>query len=307
MINNDKIEISVIILTYNTDKTKVIDTINSIIMQEDLTYEIIIADDGSYDNNFKYLEKYLNKKCSKSFRLLEQKENRGTVKNFLEGISYARGKYVKGIGAGDLFYEKDTLKKWYFFMENYNARVSFCDALYFCKNEKSEIEFLKIKDSPQRPQIYLRHNIQQMKRYFLIYNDLILGAKFLVERSLLEEYLKKIESCVKLAEDNIFRIMLCDDIPFYYFEDIGICYEYGVGIWSSKNNKYSKQLQEDWRNTNAIIDKKISKNIQKYRMNLNTNEKQRTFSKMKKCILQFDACVFKITTKIFPRYTDGCR
>ena len=43
----DSPEVTVIVVTYNQDLNKIIETLDSIVIQEEISFEIIICDDGS--------------------------------------------------------------------------------------------------------------------------------------------------------------------------------------------------------------------------------------------------------------------
>ena len=50
---------SVLMLTYNSSWDKTRQTLYSVLVQKDVSFEIIIADDGSEENNFEKIRDYL--------------------------------------------------------------------------------------------------------------------------------------------------------------------------------------------------------------------------------------------------------
>ena len=107
-------QFSVIVLLYNSDKTALEKTLKSIVEQEGVSYEIILADDGSKNDCLQWAQAYLDKGSGVSYKVSTH-ENVGTVENINIALAQATGKYVKCIGAGDLLFSKNTLKDIYIF------------------------------------------------------------------------------------------------------------------------------------------------------------------------------------------------
>ena len=68
-------DISVIVVTYNQDVNKTLTTIHSILIQKDVTIQLIVADDGSDCDNFTYIKKYLESKKVEGYVLLNNNDN----------------------------------------------------------------------------------------------------------------------------------------------------------------------------------------------------------------------------------------
>lgn len=99
--------LSVIILSYNTDKTTE-RCINSLIACTNIELEIIVVDNGSSDGSLKMLE-FFKKKLNRtggeiSFKLIVNHQNLGYPKGNNQGIKNAKGKYI-------LFLNSDTIVK----------------------------------------------------------------------------------------------------------------------------------------------------------------------------------------------------
>lgn len=98
----NKIQLSIIIVSYNT-KQLTLDTINSIYRHShDINFEIIVVDNNSKDGSIEALKKLASKK--KNFRLITEKKNWGFGVSNNIGAKKAKGEYL-------LFLNSDTIIK----------------------------------------------------------------------------------------------------------------------------------------------------------------------------------------------------
>jgi len=96
----DNIDLSVIIVTWNSER-EIIDCLNSIIENEvKLNYEIIIVDNNSSDNTKDVIESFAQNKFQR-IKLIPNKENNGFTKGCNRGIDSSSGKNI-------LFLNPDT-------------------------------------------------------------------------------------------------------------------------------------------------------------------------------------------------------
>lgn len=112
--------ISIIILTYNSEKF-IQNCINSIYQSHaDFLYEIIIVDNNSQDNTVNIIkEKY------SQANLIENRNNLGFAKANNRALKIAKGKYALLLNP-DTEISVDTLDKFYNFMENENNKNVWC-------------------------------------------------------------------------------------------------------------------------------------------------------------------------------------
>lgn len=275
-------EISIIIVTYNSDWYKLRATINSVLMQKGVDYEVVFADDGSKKKWNEEIVQYIQNRCK--FTFSDLKINIGTVSNILGAIQKAQGRYVKVISPGDCFYSDDSVRCWIQFMKSNKAEVSFCNAAYYrCRDGK--IEIVKEKNSPKN--IYIYHQRNNERKLFVDYmlaNDFILGASILAEKKLMCSYLMEMQGKVKYAEDYMIRLMIFDGKKINHVNNCFIWYEYGDGISTKENSKWEKMLKKDFEATNNIIkDRPISnRKIQKKYKNylVENNEKLKKIVKV---------------------------
>ena len=98
-------DFSVIILCYNSKWNALKQTIDSVLCQKNISFEIILADDASTNDCLQKAENYLKNRGFLSYKVLAHEQNVGTVQNLTDALEETTGKYVKGIGACDLLFD----------------------------------------------------------------------------------------------------------------------------------------------------------------------------------------------------------
>ena len=92
--------VSVIVITYNQEKY-IKDCLDSIVNQSvDFSVELIIADDASIDKTRKICLEY-QKKYPECVKLVFNEVNLGLIKNYLNVLSYCKGKYIAQVAGDD--------------------------------------------------------------------------------------------------------------------------------------------------------------------------------------------------------------
>jgi len=119
------IEVSIIIPVYNSEKT-ILNTINSILEQSYRNYEVIIVDDGSSDNTFKYIEGIIDSRSLNNFHIYKQK-NGGPSSARNRGAEYSRGKYIAFLDSDDTW-DKSKLSIQVEIHKNFGPCISGCPA-----------------------------------------------------------------------------------------------------------------------------------------------------------------------------------
>jgi len=95
---NDSPEVSVVMSVYNgADHLR--QTMDSILAQEGVSFEVVIVNDGSTDQSAKILGEYANR--DERVRVFQQ-ENQGLTRSLIKGCSEAQGKYIARHDVGDI-------------------------------------------------------------------------------------------------------------------------------------------------------------------------------------------------------------
>lgn len=95
--------ISVVVITYNSEKT-VVETLDSILNQSYQNIELIISDDASTDNTVDTVKKWITCNSGRFYKSLVETSdtNQGVVKNVNRGVSVSSGDYVQIIAGDDI-------------------------------------------------------------------------------------------------------------------------------------------------------------------------------------------------------------
>lgn len=251
---------SVLILQYNPIYEAIEKTIVSVLEQKNIDFEIVIADDGSKENYFERIQLLFQKYNFQNYVLVENEKNQGTVRNIISGLEKCKGKYIKCISPGDYLYSSSVLSVVYEKMESLKAGLLFGDmAFYSCTNDKIEIFNEK---RPYFSEIYRTDNYLKIRKNLLVYQDNISGASAFIRRDIFVEMMDKIVDTVVFQEDVTFSMLTFMGEKIVYLEEYVVWYEYGGGISTSSENKWTKILQKDTLNYYYILNK-LYKN-QKY-------------------------------------------
>ncbi len=116
-MNEDRIAVSVICVTYNHEKY-IREALDSILMQQtDFEFEIRIGEDCSTDGTRDILKEY-EKKYPGRFHMYYREKNLGATKNEYELFMDARGKYIAALELDDIWTDPLKLQKQFDFMES---------------------------------------------------------------------------------------------------------------------------------------------------------------------------------------------
>lgn len=246
-----RFDAAVVLVTYNPESNKLMDTIHSILIQKDIDLQLILADDGSKNCDFEQLEQYLNNIIC--FQKVVSPVNQGTVKNILNALQYVEAPYVKVISPGDSFLDEYVLKNWISFLKKSKKRWSFSDCTYFCYSDKWEKELLSVVAKPQAVQLYSVNDDKKNKELYLLAEDIAIGAAIISETDLLKDYLRRIENVVIYCEDVVYRMMMCEDEIGVFYPKSTIYYEYGLGISTSSSARWDRIIRKEWAQADKIL------------------------------------------------------
>lgn len=296
--------VTVLIASYRPDKDKLFKTVKSILMQKDIVFEIVIADDGSPIDYFEEIKQLFKKVGFSKYKLVKNLENIGTVKNLYSGIKVSNGQYIKLISPGDFLIGQDILNNWYLDTVNHASDLSFGDVIYY-NFKNNNINIIKYKASPQLINVYHKKYKKIVENYILL-DDTIHGASILCKRKLYEKYLSEAVDNVKYAEDCLYRLMIYDGIKITYFPKDVIMYEFGTGISTKPNDKWKALIKKDLRVTDKLLLKRINdrKLRQRFTLLIKARDEGGLKNKIKRYLSMPSIFFKKLVIKINKRYTN---
>ncbi|MDO4161148.1 MAG: glycosyltransferase [Prevotellaceae bacterium] len=128
--------ISVIVLTYNQEKT-IARTLDSILMQKcRLPYEIVIGDDCSTDTTRTICEEYQQRYPS-IIRLMKKAPNKGVIDNYFDTLLECKGTYIADCAGDDFWTDGQKLEKEVCILES-NPDVTLVHTNWMYFNEKTQ-------------------------------------------------------------------------------------------------------------------------------------------------------------------------
>jgi glycosyltransferase involved in cell wall biosynthesis len=111
---NTKPLISIVLPTFN--RVKYLErSIDSVIKQSYPNWELLVVDDGSTDNTFALVKKYLNKHFNVRYFF---HENRGAAYTMNIGMQNAKGDFITFLGSDDEYLENHLADRIKYFNEN---------------------------------------------------------------------------------------------------------------------------------------------------------------------------------------------
>ena len=258
---SNNILVSILVMCYNPSIDKLFFTLDSLLKQKKIEYEIILSDDGSSNDYFNLVRKYFKKNNFVNYKLIKHDCNQGTVLNAYSAVVESKGQYIKMISPGDAIANPESLFSWIDCLKKSKKKWSFSN-FYSYINEDGAIKYLNIQKYPQDLYPYIKKNEKDIIYNYLLCEDVACGAAIICERELCKKYLLKIVNKIKYCEDFIYRMMIFDNIMPFYMNKKLVLYECGTGISQQSNNDiWNKRIKTDLNNYLKILNS--SKNLNK--------------------------------------------
>ncbi len=232
---------SVIVASYNSKYEDLITTIDSILIQKDIEFEIIVCDDGSEDSHFTELKKHFEDKNFTEYKLIGDGINRGTVKNVLRGLRVAEGRYAKLIGAGDALYDEDTLRRVREFMIKERTECCFGRVWGFTYRDDNIVHIPR--QIPRDLRAYRKQNTKHIVRNILLCEDWVSGAAIFATTRYYVKYISMLEGTVLYCEDWSTALAILDHRVLKFFDAYVMKYEVSEGV--SNNLTFRQKLLQD--------------------------------------------------------------
>lgn len=248
-------KVSIIVVLYNSDLNKITATLNSILLQEKIEYEVLISDDGSEEDYFAEITKLIDGYNFKDYRLIKNEKNVGTVKNIIGALEKSVGEYVFITSPGDLLYNSTTMYDFYNFAQNNNAKIVFGNAVHYNKTNDKVNVLNQFTALSYHEFFNATNSVNEMYSLFL-FKNYIVGATYFRERECAIKYIKQIQSNCRYVEDTTSSMLaLADGVKILHYNRNIVWYEAGTGISTSGNNKWQKIIESEVENILLFLQK----------------------------------------------------
>ena len=262
-INKENIpKISVLIITYN-QKDFIGRALDSILIQKESIYEIIISDDCSTDNSNKIINSYINK-YPKLIKLFTNKRNLGIFQNLEKSWEYPKGDIIYEL-SGDDEVGKDWFKKCINFIQE--NKIDFKNDLFTIYGDSKCVY-------PTGHSMIIKNNAILSGHY-----PIKLFLRGLINKRSTCFSIKILKKFKKVSQGKSFIVENAQDSQLhlftkkaYYIPIIGNIYHTRVGVSNSmKENRKSEHKQTmrysfDFFKRNGIELDKYDKRLLKYNL-----------------------------------------
>lgn len=248
--------VSIITPAYNCEKY-IIETIESVLAQTYMNWEMIIVNDVSKDNTEEIIKEYIEKDMR--IKLINLKENSGAAVARNTAIGIAKGRFIAFLDSDDRW-KKDKLEKQLKFMINNKYGFTFTSYEYI-RDENNDKE--KIFSVPKS----LNYS-QALK------NTVIGCLTVIIDKEIVGDFRMPL---VRRGQDNLTWLMLLEkgNIAYGLNENLA---EYRRVEGSLSNNKF-KALKRQWFNYRKVIKLPLLKCIYYYCFYILNNLKKYYLSK----------------------------
>lgn len=197
---------SVIMASYNHGQF-IAESIESVLNQTEINFELIIVDDGSQDNSREIIENYGEK--DKRIQAVFHDKNKGISFSYNDGLDRARGKYV-ALASSDDIWEKDKLKKQLAILKKNEDLVVW-----------SEAQVINSKGLPTEKLFTELVKASKRKKSGDIFDELVCGnyicAHIIVKRANLNNL--RFDTDLKYINDYKFLIDLAEKYHYHYIKE----------------------------------------------------------------------------------------
>ena len=256
-----KYDVTIAVLTYNPNYEKLMLTLNSILNQKNINYEILISDDGSQVPLNKEIINFFKTNNFQNYRIVSYNENCGTVYNCINVAKNAYGKYLFLTSPGDMLYDDYAISKVFNFAEKKKSKICFGNAIYYNYIDNN-VNIVNTTLKPKHLSLYKNEKLYFLTKLDFFLNDGILGASYFRKTEIALLYFEKIYNFnSKYVEDTTSSLCaLLDNIKIDYFDCNLLWYEYGLGVSTGSNSKWKKILENDYNNVLINLKKNNPKN-----------------------------------------------
>lgn len=223
-------DIAVLVLTYNSSKEDLLNTLKSIIVQKEVNFKIVICDDGSKNNNEEVITKFFKENKFEHYKAVLNKVNKGTIENILSGLDDVDAPVVKLLSSKDFLYDELSLKKIVDAYQKYSPSVIAGKAVFYSNGKDGA----KIIDPTSPHKVFkesvLLNNVA-LRKQILRHKDWFPGSTLAYDVEQLKTHLQELlKANIKFSEDFSVELIALHGGNLYYINENIVFYEFGSGV-----------------------------------------------------------------------------
>ena len=235
--------ISVVIPLYNKEKY-IKATIDSVLNQNFLDFEIIVVNDGSTDDSFKIVENIEDSRI----RLYTNK-NHGLSYSRNYGIKKAKAEYIAFLDADDLWVE-DFLETIKHLIKTNNKNSVFATNVKVLQPNKIPIIISKPIDN---------NYIKIIKEYFKLDKNIFCPSSLVINKSVFEEA-GYFDESINYGEEYDFYIRCFSIYNLVYYSDFKVYYRTGLpDQLTARNKNFLRKIPDYGKYLRTIKDPFLNK------------------------------------------------
>lgn len=251
----DKILVSVIMSTKDTELSMLRDSINSILNQSYSNFEFIIVCDGS-EKDYEFISKIEDKRI----KIINHKTSLGLTRSLNEALKICKGEYIARMDSDD-YSLKNRFQTQVNFLNN-NQNIDICGT--FAKQFGDKNDFI----------IDLFNNIEDKKAELFIYNRII-HPSIMMRRSFLEKNNITYDERFKYSQDYELWSRICMIANIYIIPKVCLKYRiHAAQISTAKVEEQNALCERIYLNNLKRLSDKFSDKDTKYLFYLSKKNKE---------------------------------
>lgn len=224
--------VSAIVVCYGYSEL-LLETLDSIFMQDYPSIELIIAEDGSNRFQKQLVQNYIEQKSGPNiidYKILVSNVNRGTVKNINNALASATGDYIKIIGGDDVYSDPSVFSR--------QINVFNCKDYYLVVGNSLECdESLDIQGEVgfgPLGVVSLTEDTQALLKYICIEDARVLSTQCICYKKRFFEKYGLFDESFMLIEDLPMAVKIAyKKVPFAYIDAPCVKHRGGTGVSTS--------------------------------------------------------------------------
>lgn len=235
--------LTVIVLEYKNGKL-LYETLDSILNQEYLNIELLIAVDGDESFNEYAITQYIRNKSEKNisaYKVLNSKVNRGTVKNLNNAIRESSGSFIKIIAGDDVYPNSKVFSKQVNYLNCHDDCMLVVGNIAECDYSLNETEVIGFE--PNDVTHLLNAPRERLLKYVCRKSPKILAVQSCCYRKSLFEQYGLFDERLFLIEDlpMLVRIVITN-LPIGYINELSTKHRNDSGISTGKATFDAKKI-----------------------------------------------------------------